>query len=318
MFKTIIDKFSKKSLFAGLDLGAANIKSLQLSATKQGYRVENYLIEPCTADPNIAIATVLNKLAPQSINIAIADTHIINKIITLPSALNADQIYDLLHTEAEQYFTQSLDALYFDFQILGINSNDSLTVDILLIVAHKNYIDNQVNSVQSLGYPVKIVDVQSHAIERAFNFVTTDPVHLVVDVGLHSLLVLVIENKNIIFTHSEMIAIFSPQEAVLAISRALKMFSVNNPKINIYQLFVIGGTAHLPDFIELLSVHLKMQINIANPFLNMELNPSLVAEHLYEHAADLVLSLGLALRNFQNIRAYAKPNHFERLDSKER
>lgn len=307
MFKTIIHKFSKKSPQLGLDMGTAHIKTLQLSATQHGYRVENYAIQSVGPDPQSAIATAMNKFAsPASAIIAVADSEVINKIINLPAALNADQIYDLLRAEAEQYFTSVVEELCFDFQVLGPNSNDALTLDILLIAAHKNYIDKQVNAAQSAGCVVKVVDVQSHAIERVFSLITTESVHVVVDIGLRHLLVLVMENKNIIFTHSELIphttATFSQQDMVLAITRALQIFYAKQPQINIQQLFLIGGTVHIPDFIELLTVHLKIKVIATNPFLNMELNPDLSKDYLYQYAPDLVLSCGLALRAFQNNR----------------
>ncbi|RIZ65369.1 MAG: pilus assembly protein PilM [Methylococcales bacterium] len=83
------------------------------------------------------------------------------------------------------------------------------------------------------------------------------------------------------------------------IQRSLQSFNSSGTSKNIDGIILAGGCASMIDLDLLIQSQLNIPVNIANPFLNMQLSKQVNAKSLYQDSPSLMLACGLALRGFE-------------------
>jgi type IV pilus assembly protein PilM len=180
---TDISIFSPKSRqLAGLDISSSSVKLVELASGDRGrYSVERYVIEAlpreAVVDGNIAnfdavtdgVHRALRRFGAGVKNVAIAlpSSAVFTKKITLPSGLREMEMELQVESEAAQYIPFALDEVNLDFQILGpAGSPDE--VEVLVAASRKEKVEDRVGVVEACGLKAVVVDVESLAMEAAF------------------------------------------------------------------------------------------------------------------------------------------------------
>lgn len=211
-------------MVAGLHIGATSLKLLCLSKAGEHFQVEHYataklpsgaVLEKEIKD-NVAITQAVKQLVAQTsgkiknVAIALPDTAVISKVIQMDASLSEMKLEELIQFEAEQHLPHSLDEVSLDFQVLGPNVKNQQLVDVLLVASHKNNVETRVAAIAGGGVQVKVVDVESYAIERACQLLRDEwperGNQQTVAVFIFSALVLslvVLHNNEVIFARSE-------------------------------------------------------------------------------------------------------------------
>ena len=127
---------SKKATL-GIDISATTIKLLELIKTGNSYQVAHFSIvslpHDAASQKKISTAIIADgikralKEAGSSLKqavVAVAESAIMTKTISLPASLTDDEMEEELIMTADQYLPYSLDDLNFDFEIHGINKNN--------------------------------------------------------------------------------------------------------------------------------------------------------------------------------------------------
>lgn len=324
MFDWVTAKLQNCSPIVGLDIGTTSIKLVELSQKAGCYQVEGYasmqLSERARTQDGyntismkeaIHSVAVSHKLRTKAAVIAVPDSCVFTKIIQAESDLNDTDIENFIKLEAVQFIPYSLSEVCFDFQVLGKNSQDSTYVDVLLVVARKENVDNFITLAAAGGVIVKIVDVHAHAIERAFHLIAShlpkqsyEQIIAFIELDSHFLTLIVMQHGNNIFTRSETFTENPSRFAsfedflVLQIQNNLQFYFSNCFHGEIQQLFLAGDAALLPDLAVKVANKLKIEVLLANPFNFMDFAPSVSATDLHKIAPSLMLCCGLALRRF--------------------
>lgn len=97
--------------------------------------------------------------------------------------------------------------------------------------------------------------------------------------------------------HDEVLAPFL-ESAVQQISRSLQFYFSSSQYNNVDHIVLSGGTAALPGLATMVQERMGGQVSVANPFLNMTLNPRIDAYQLDLDAPSFMAACGLALRSF--------------------
>jgi type IV pilus assembly protein PilM len=327
---------AKSPSIAGLHIGADGLKLICLSKAGEHFQVEHYasvalppgVMQENAIKDSAAITVAVKQLVAQTngkiknVAIALPVMAVISKVIQLNAILNEIQLEEFIQFEAEQHLPHPIDEVSLDFQVLGANPKNPQLIDVLLVASHKNNIEARVAAIAAGGIQVKIVDVETHAIERACQLLRNDwparGVQQTVAVVTLSALVLslvVLHNNEVVFTRSENVGseqltntlpdddsseVLAPfTELVLLQIKRLLQFFFSTAQTSAINYFVIaGGSVQLPGLAAKIAEQLNLIVAVADPFANMLLAPAIDVALLKQAAPDLLLCTGLALHNF--------------------
>lgn len=206
----------------GVDISSTSVKLLELSVKNGRYWVESYglspLLEGSVVEKNIlnpepvadALERALNIANPQSQNVALAvpTSMVIHKVIEMDADMNDEEREVQIRMDAEQYIPFPLDEVSLDFEVLPDRLANSNRVNVLLVATKTENIDSRVEVLEISGLTAKIADVESYALERAFEvFSDTLPMGVnlvgILDIGHTMTTLSVMQQGKIIYTREQ-------------------------------------------------------------------------------------------------------------------
>ena len=176
---------SKSRQLAGLDISSSSVKMLELvPGDRGGLCVERYVIEPFSGDAVVdgnindfdaaadGLHRALRRFGAGIKNVAIAlpSSAVFTKKIILPAGLRELDMEMQVESEAAQIIPFALDEVNLDFQVVGPAGTPD-EVEVLIAASRKEQIEDRVGVVESCGLKVTVVDVESLALEAAFELV---------------------------------------------------------------------------------------------------------------------------------------------------
>jgi len=206
--------FGPKNLI-GLDIGTSSIKLVELEESKGSYRLKNFGTAKLpketivngvviNAEPIVnSIKTLMDNLrvTNKSVSMSVSGHPVIIKKITLP-VTSEEALEPVIETESEQYIPFDLDEVNIDFQILGINEEQQDQMDVMLVAAKKQMIDEYSDVIQSAGLKPVVADIDVFALENMFNLNYTheeEAIIALVDIGASITNINIIRNEVSVF-----------------------------------------------------------------------------------------------------------------------
>jgi len=197
----------KKTSFIGVDVSATAVKMVELSAIgKQQFRLDGYanvtLPKGVISDGNINDLTqvadtlrsawrLLGTRARHAV-LALPTAAVISKRVIMPAGLREEELELQVESEANQYIPFPLEEMNLDFQVLGAMGKSTDEVEVLIVAAKKEKIDDRVAVAEEAGLKVSIMDVESYATETAYRQILKQlPQHskktvtMILDIGAH-------------------------------------------------------------------------------------------------------------------------------------
>jgi type IV pilus assembly protein PilM len=173
--------FGKKDRLVGLDIGSRSIKVAEVADKKRGRTLERFgmvdiapgLIEDGIIKDPETVAETLRQLfktynvKERNVAISIGGYSVIVKKINVQS-MEEDQLQETIHFEAEQYIPFDINDVNLDFQILGENEHNPNQMNVLLVAAKKEMINDYVSLTQMAGLNPCIIDVDAFALQNIF------------------------------------------------------------------------------------------------------------------------------------------------------
>ncbi|GHT85419.1 pilus assembly protein PilM [Betaproteobacteria bacterium] len=176
---------SRSRQLAGLDISSSSVKLVELSANDRGgLRIERYVIEllprDAVVDGDIAnfdgvadgIRRALRRFGsnPKNVAVALPVTFVSTKKIVMPDGLRELDMELQVESEAAQYIPFALDEVNIDFQVIGPAGTPG-DIEVLVAAARKDKVEDRIGVAEAAGLKVAVVDVESFAIEAAFELV---------------------------------------------------------------------------------------------------------------------------------------------------
>ncbi|SDK70512.1 type IV pilus assembly protein PilM [Methylophilus rhizosphaerae] len=173
----------KKTSFIGVDVSATAIKMVELSAIgKHQFRLDGYasvaLPKGVISDGNISdLAQVADTMRStwrllgsraRQVVLALPASAVISKRVIMPAGMRDEDMELQVESEAHQYIPFPLDEMNLDFQVLGPIGKADDEVEVLIVAAKKEKIDDRVAVAEEAGLKVSIVDVDAYATETAY------------------------------------------------------------------------------------------------------------------------------------------------------
>ncbi|MBE9505079.1 MAG: type IV pilus assembly protein PilM [Proteobacteria bacterium] len=170
--------FGKKKIFA-LDIGSYSIKLIELNSSKKGYQLANMasvplppeaIVDGALMDTGAIVDAIRNLISSAGVKggdvaVSVSGHSVIIKKISLP-AMTENELADSIQWEAEQYIPFDIADVNLDFQILGPNAVDQTQIDVLLVAAKKEIIDDYTAVIAEAGLNAVVIDIDAFAAQN--------------------------------------------------------------------------------------------------------------------------------------------------------
>lgn len=166
----------------GLDVSTTSVKLVELQKRQGGFSLKAYGVEHLEpgwvvdkAIVNVeevgeAIARLVRRAGASTKDAAtaVSGSAVITKVIDMDANLNDTERETQIRLDAEQYIPYPLSEVNLDFEVLGPSLANRDLVRVLLAASRSENVDQRVEALSVGGLTAKVVDVESHAVERAF------------------------------------------------------------------------------------------------------------------------------------------------------
>jgi type IV pilus assembly protein PilM len=175
--------FGKKTHLIGLDIGSRSIKAGEVIDTKTGRNLKrfgmieiphNVIEDGAIKDMDAAAEAIKelfkeNGIKDQNVIISVGGYSVIVKKIIVQK-VTEEELQETINLEAEQYIPFDINDVNLDFQILGENEHNPNQMNVLLVAAKKDMIEEYINLIGQAGLNPCMIDVDAFALQNVFEF----------------------------------------------------------------------------------------------------------------------------------------------------
>ena len=207
---------SPKKDIVGVDIGSNSVKLVQLRESKGVYHLVSLGIAPLPSeaivdgaimDSSTVVEVIDNlvqsqKFKSKSVSTSISGHSVIIRKIQLP-IMTEEEMEASIQWEAEQYIPFEISEVNIDFQILGPDPNDPSQMNVILVAAKKDFVNDYVAVFNECGLTPIVMDIDCFAMENAFeaNYKSAeDEVVALVNMGGSAMNVNVLKDGASVFT----------------------------------------------------------------------------------------------------------------------
>jgi type IV pilus assembly protein PilM len=172
---------AKSKLAVGLDIGSSSVKLVQLREKKGGYAlhafgvaklppetiVDGALMNSAAVVQAIQELVAEHKVKAKDVAIGVRGHSVIIKKISLPR-MSQEELDDSIQWEAEQYIPFDVKDVNIDTQILTPEADAAGQMDVLLVAAKKDMINDYTSVCAEAGLTATVVDVDAFAVQNAY------------------------------------------------------------------------------------------------------------------------------------------------------
>jgi len=340
--------FGRKKTSIGLDIGSGFVKVVEVDHSGAQPEVSRVAMRPLLPDAIVegeimdyglvsdTVRGLFQEMGLKSADVvtAIGGHDVIIKKIQMDRMKESDA-REVIRWEAEQHVPFDIKSVELDFQILNPH-DEGLQMEVLLVAAKRELVDNKVGLLQDAGINPVIIDVDAFALHNAFEHnypESRDGIIALVNVGHETTNVNILENGVPILTRDipfgsrriredlqrergltaeqaedvvqaretvddlERFVDASADEIAVGIERASAFLMTREDGETLGKIFLSGGGARVPGMVESLAKRMNVETHLVNPFERVPVRPGAAGEVSIEEAAPmLLLPLGLALR----------------------
>ncbi|RKY42965.1 MAG: hypothetical protein DRP85_01165 [Candidatus Makaraimicrobium thalassicum] len=316
---------------------AVSLKKAPEGNMLTAYNIRNIPPDQKAAETGPLIKEALDEidLHPETVNLSISGPDVIVRFINLPK-MTKEQLGNALTFEAERYIPFDVSEVVLDFLILG-DATEAGQMRVLLAAVKRGPVEARVKMIEDLGMTVNILDTDPFAVFNVFtasNPLPDGKGSAFLDLGHSQTDVLISIGKLPCFMREIQIGgkdvssaichslSVSPEKAEEYKMRAgdeekeavaQATGSVLNDLIKEIQLsfgyfenrynsgvsgiYCSGGMSYQEGVVDYLSEKLGIQVKKWNPAENIKISENLAKEDIDSVAAQLAVSIGLALRD---------------------
>ncbi|MGD8368132.1 MAG: type IV pilus assembly protein PilM [Desulfobacterales bacterium] len=173
--------FGKKFNVVGLDIGSRTIKAGEIVETKSGPTLKSFgsvdlppgaidegnIIDPALVADSIRQLFKRFGIKESNAAISIGGYSVIVKKITVQT-MEEDELQETINLEAEQYIPFDISDVNLDFQILGENEHNPNQMNVLLVAAKKEMINDYVRLIQMAKLNPCVIDIDAFALQNIY------------------------------------------------------------------------------------------------------------------------------------------------------
>lgn len=208
--------FASKKDIVGIDVGSSAVKLVRLRESRGNYHLVNVGIMPLSPetivdntimDASTVVEVIKNlmvgmKVKVKKVSTSVSGHSVIIRKIMLP-LMTESELEASIQWEAEQYIPFDISEVNIDFQILGPDEKDPSLMNVMLVAAKKDFVEDFVGIFSECGLEPVVMDIDCFAVENMFDynygFVSGEVVALI-DLGASATSVNVLKGEVSVFT----------------------------------------------------------------------------------------------------------------------
>jgi len=231
---------AKKNQLVGLDIGSHAIKLVEIEDSKKGKILKNFgmiglpreaIVEGSIREIEIVSAAIKNlfknlKIKNKNVATSVSGYSVIVKKISIAKREDSE-LESTIQEEAEQYIPFDIHDVNLDYEILSAEEDQSSEseektqsglMDVMLVAAKKDIVEDYVSLLQITGLNPAVLDVDAFALQNAFESSSekTNECYALVNVGAEELGINVIKNGVSIFTRDSAFGGFQINEGIMS------------------------------------------------------------------------------------------------------
>lgn len=342
---------SKVKGLIGVDICSTSVKMVNIQREQGLLHLKSYCIETLPVGAVVDKIVVDTEMVGESISrlaergqvsgsaaaTSVSGSAVITKIIDMDMRLNDAEREAQIRLDADQYIPYPLEEVNLDFEVVGPSLVHDSMVQVLLVASRSENVNQRIDALTFGGLETKIMDIESHAIERAFSLMVESLPELIalVDIGHNQTTLYIVKNGEFVYSREQLFggmqlteaiqnryglsfeeATFNKRELSLPddyypeilmpfieniiqqVMRSLQFYFSSSQYKNIDHLVMAGGSSSIPGLAGMVQQKLGKPVTIANPFINMTIDPYIDSEQLNVDTPSLMAACGLALRSF--------------------
>ncbi len=340
--------FGRSKNSVGLDIGSGFVKVIEVDHSGDLPEVTSVAMRPLlpdaivegeVMDPGLVADTIEglfeeSGLKPKNVVTAVGGHDVIIKKIEMDRMKEADA-REVIRWEAEQHVPFDIKSVELDFQILDPLA-EGLQMQVLLVAAKRELVDNKVNLLLDSGVSPGVIDVDAFALHNAFEHnypAAMSGIVGLVNVGHETTNVNILEDGVPILTRDipfgsrriredlqrekgltaeqaedaiqgreevpdlSRFVQASADEVAVGIERASAFLMTREAGGGLGKIFLSGGGARIPGMAEVLAQRMGVETEMVDPFQRVKMQPDAARGiNLAGAAPMLLLPLGLGLR----------------------
>jgi type IV pilus assembly protein PilM len=167
----------------GLDIGTCSVKMVEIDRSKKGFELQfvgvaplpdGAVVDKSVKKPEEVASSLLSlhsgsKSRTKDVATSIAGKSVIVKQVTMNSMSDA-QLEKQIELEAEPYIPFDIKDVNLDFCIMGDRPEREGTMEVVLVAAKKDYMDEYVGLIRSVNLNPVVIDVDPFALEVMYEF----------------------------------------------------------------------------------------------------------------------------------------------------
>jgi type IV pilus assembly protein PilM len=207
--------FAKKNHLIGLDIGSKAIKLCEVFTTrKSGFllnkfgmvNIPNGAIEDGIIKDSQTVSQAIRelfsaqKVREKNVAVSIGGYSVIVKKIQVQSMTDAE-LQETIQFEAEQYIPFDINDVNLDYQIIGESPLSANRLEVILVAAKKELVDEYVSLIELSGLRPCVIDVDAFALQNIYeaNYDNMDEVVALIDIGAGKTSLNIVRNSSSLF-----------------------------------------------------------------------------------------------------------------------
>jgi type IV pilus assembly protein PilM len=317
--------FRRNKTTVGLDIGSGAVKvavidhsgpNPELVHLGQMPLIPDAIVEGEIMDPQLVADTVRAlfaemQISPKRVVTSVGGRDLIVKKVQM-DRMKQEDAREVIHWEAEQYVPFDMTNVKLDFQILD-PEGDGLQMDVLLVAAKQELVDQKVTLLRDAELAPAIIDVDAFALHNAFEYNYPEAMQgtvALVNVGHEVSTVNVLEEGVPVLTRdlafgtrhlredlrrmhgltveeadavvqgrSERqqeytgLLIEGCEELAMGVERAVSFLALGPGNSVLNRVFLCGGGVRVPGLATVVSERLRIRTQIASPFERLGIRP---------------------------------------------
>jgi len=209
--------FSRSQPTIGLDIGSSHIKLMELVHDERAkkYRLKNFglarlppeaIVDGAVMNTSVIVDAIRelvqrHRIKTKNVVASVSGNAVIIKRVSLPK-MTADELEESIQWEAEQYIPFDINDVNIDVQIIEGAAEDPNQMDVLLVAARKELVNEYQSLISQAGLKPAVVDVDAFAIANTFevNYDRTPDTVALVNIGASNVNIHVLRNGVSAFT----------------------------------------------------------------------------------------------------------------------
>jgi type IV pilus assembly protein PilM len=173
--------FGKNKPVVGLDIGSSSIKAVELSRSGASFEVTGFartalspdlivdgaITDSAAVSNAVRIVFSMGKFKAKNVATGVAGHSVIVKHVVLPVD-TPDAVAEAIQNNADQYIPFDITDVNLDYHVIGVSGGGDEGLEVLLVAAKKDQIQNATSVITMAGRNASVVDVDAFALQNAF------------------------------------------------------------------------------------------------------------------------------------------------------